>query len=193
MQVGPADRGRRVRGVDLQPAATPVASLDQANTSGTPSDEATLGGRAGDTTSGEPTRAQRIALPATLGAVAVLGCAAVALADPGDKGVPLCWSRSVFGVDCPFCGGLRCTNSLLRGHLGAALDHNVVLAAALPVAALTWVWWMVARWRGDEFPATRIPNWVFITGAILLVAFGVVRNLSGSALSRWLHSDLYIG
>lgn len=135
---------------------------------------------------------RRILAPLALGAVALGGCVAVVATDPGDDGTPLCWSRSVFGVDCPFCGGLRATNSLLRGDLVAALDHNVVLAVALPVAALMWVWWLVRQWRGGE-PPRRLPNWLVVSAAVLLVAFGVIRNFTGPAWMRWIHSDSYLG
>ena len=144
-------------------------------------------GRAG--TPPAPTRRQRLALPVGLGAATVCGCVAVAAFDPGDDGVPLCWSRAVFGVDCPFCGGLRATNALLRGQFGAALDHNVVLAVALPVAVLMWVWWMARQWRDTAEPARRVPPWITALAAVLLVAFGVVRNFAGPAWIRWLYSD----
>ena len=61
-------------------------------------------------------RSRALTLPLALGAATMCGCVAVAAMNPGDDGVPLCWSRSVFGVDCPFCGGLRATNALLRGQ-----------------------------------------------------------------------------
>ena len=140
-----------------------------------------------------PSRGRRVALPVGLGAVAVCGCVAVAAFDPGDDGVPLCWSRAVFGVDCPFCGGLRATNALLRGQPGAALDHNVVLAVALPVAVLMWVWWTARQWRGTAEPARRVPLWITAPAGVLLVAFGIVRNLTGPAWARWLHSDTWAG
>jgi len=140
-----------------------------------------------------PSRRQRLALPLALGATAACGCVAVALVNPGDKGVPVCWSQAVFGVDCPFCGGLRCTNALLRGNVGQALDHNVVLAVALPVTVLLWVWWVSRQWRGITEPAVRVPKWLGVTAAVLLVAFAVVRNLGAPAWARWLHSDLYRG
>jgi hypothetical protein len=183
--------------VDLQPsvaATPPIEALPGASLPGEALPAAAA--RHGDAVphgGAELSRGQRLALPLALGATAVCGCAAIALVDPGDDGVPLCWSRSVFGVDCPFCGGLRCTNALLRGNLGEAIDHNVVLAAALPVAVLMWVWWVARSWRGEPSPVSKAPNWLVITAAILLVVFGVVRNLTGTALSRWLHSDLYAG
>lgn len=140
-----------------------------------------------------PTRGQRLALPLSMGALAACGCAAVALADPGDDGVPICWSRSLLGVDCPFCGGLRCTNALMRGRLGDAFDHNVLLAAALPVTVLFWVWWMWSSWRGGDPPLRRVPGWLAVTAAVLLIVFGIVRNTTGTPLGRWLYSDLSVG
>ncbi|MCP4437001.1 MAG: DUF2752 domain-containing protein [Actinomycetia bacterium] len=134
-----------------------------------------------------------MALPLGLGAVTVCGCIAVAAADPGDSGTPLCWSRAVFGVDCPFCGGLRATNALLRGNIGDALDHNVVLAVALPVTVLMWLWWMGRRLRGGDSEPKRIPLWISVTAAVLVVAFGIVRNFTGTTWARWLHSDSFVG
>ncbi|MCZ7628570.1 MAG: DUF2752 domain-containing protein [Microthrixaceae bacterium] len=139
-----------------------------------------------------PSRAARLAAPLAVGAVTLGGCIAVAAANPGDSGTPLCFSRSVFGVDCPFCGGLRATNSLIRGDLVAALDHNAILAVAMPLAVLMWVWWLVRQWRGDG-PPRRLPTWIMAATGILVIAFGVVRNLGGPAWIRWIHSDTYPG
>ena len=78
--------------------------------------------------------------------------------------------------------------------MGEALDHNVILAAALPAVTLMWVWWLVRSWRGDDPPPIRrVPNWLVVTSALLLLVFAVVRNLSGTPISRWLYSDLYTG
>lgn len=137
-------------------------------------------------------RARRLAAPLALGAVALGGCIAVAATNPGDTGTPLCFSRSVFGVDCPFCGGLRATNSLIHGNVVAALDHNAVLAVALPLATVMWVWWLVREWRGDDPPRSP-PTWIVAVAGILVVAFGVVRNLGGPEWIRWIHSDTYPG
>ncbi|MGI9578666.1 MAG: DUF2752 domain-containing protein [Microthrixaceae bacterium] len=144
----------------------------------------------------ETGRRARVALPVGLAALTLGGCVAVAATNPGDDGVPLCWSRSVFGVDCPFCGGLRATNSLLRGDMGAALDHNVVLAVAMPIAVLMWIWWTWNAWRGNEISApqrSRTPLWISIAATIALVAFGVIRNFTGAGWMRWLHSDTFVG
>ena len=43
----------------------------------------------------------------------------------------LCPLRAWFGIDCPLCGGLRMTGSLLHGDLSAAVHYNVVAFAFL--------------------------------------------------------------
>jgi hypothetical protein len=36
----------------------------------------------------------------------------------------LCWFRTAFGVDCPFCGLTRSFVALAHGELGAAIDWH---------------------------------------------------------------------
>lgn len=128
---------------------------------------------------------RRWVAPALTGTVLAAGCAAVALADPGDQGVSVCWSKTFLGVDCPFCGGLRATNSLLRGHWLEAADHNVLLAIALPAAAALWLVWMVQALRGRDFRLPRVPRPVMWAGIGVLVVFTVLRNLPVD--SGWIH------
>ena len=129
--------------------------------------------------------------PVAVGAVTACGCAAVALVDPGDSGTPVCWSKALFGVDCPFCGGLRCTNALLRGDWLAAADHNVLLAVALPALVVVWGVWLVRSLQDRPFRLPRVPRWGWIGIALLLVAFTVARNVGGPAWIDWLASGTF--
>lgn len=129
--------------------------------------------------------------PLAVGAAAVCGCVAIAIVDPTDSGVPICWSQALFGVDCPLCGGLRATNALMRGQFGAAADHNVLVAIALPVIAIVWVAWVVAQMIGRPFRLPRVPRWLIGTAAVLLLAFTVARNVGGPAWVDWLASTTY--
>ena len=131
--------------------------------------------------------------PLTVGAVTACGCAAIALVDPGDSGTPLCWSKAVFGVDCPFCGGLRCVNALLRGNWAAAADHNVLFAVLLPVLALAWVVWLVRALRGRTTTWPRPPSWVVVGIGVFLLAFAIARNVGGPDWVDWLNSATYRG
>lgn len=69
--------------------------------------------------------------------VAMLAGAAVLPLAPQSRfsGLPACVLKSATGLPCPFCGGTRATQALLRGDLARALYLN---AAALP-AVVTFV------------------------------------------------------
>lgn len=128
------------------------------------------------------------ALPGLLAGGAAIG---ITLLNPGDSGVTICASKGLFGIDCPLCGGLRCVNSLMRGHFLAAADHNVILAVALPLVAATWLVWLGAQLFGHEIRVSEPPRWLIGTVAVLLLAFTVVRNVGGPAWAQWLGSGLY--
>lgn len=124
-----------------------------------------------------------------IGGAAAAGAAAIALVDPRDSGVPVCWSQGVFGIDCPLCGGLRCVSSLVRGDLAAAADHNVVLAVALPAIAVAWTVWMVSALRGRPIRFPTVPRWLWTVAAVAVVAFTVVRNLDLGPVALYLAAE----
>ena len=126
---------------------------------------------------------------ARIGGVVAVGAAAIALVNPRDSGVPVCWSQGVFGIDCPLCGGLRCVNSLARGDLLAAADHNLVLAVALPVAVVAWALWMVWAVRGRRFSFPAVPRWVWTIAAVAVVAFTVTRNMDLGPFAHYLAAE----
>jgi hypothetical protein len=141
-----------------------------------------------------------VATPASGAAAASRGLRAAALAgvtavtgyvfllDPDQEGAyPLCPSRTLLGLDCPLCGGLRGTHALLHGRVGEALDHNVLLPGVLAVLAVMlglWLLPLVGR------PARRlpVPRWLGVAALALLIAFGVARNLPVDGL-QYLASD----
>jgi hypothetical protein len=129
--------------------------------------------------------------PLVAGAAVACGCAAIALVNPGDTGTSVCWSKSLLGVDCPFCGGLRCVNALVRGDWLAAADHNVLLAVVLPLVAIGWLVTLVRALQGRPIRWPRIPPAGFIGIAVFLVAFTVARNVGGPAWINWLNSATY--
>jgi Protein of unknown function (DUF2752) len=118
---------------------------------------------------------------ATLAAVAGT-TAYVGLVDPSRGGVyPLCPSRLLFGIDCPACGGLRGTHDLLRGHVGRALDHNVLLPGFLAVLGVVLALWLLPL-VGRDARAPRVPRWAAIGAVTLVAAFTIARNLPVASL-----------
>ena len=113
-------------------------------------------------------------------AAVTAGLAAVAYVGIGDPGggpgvYPPCPSRTLLGLDCPGCGGLRGTHDLLHGDVVGALDHNVLLPILLAVvayAALT----VMAPLFGRQVRPLRPPRWALVVGAVVLIGFMVLRN-----------------
>lgn len=102
----------------------------------------------------------------------------VGLVDPagGSSMYPPCPSRTLFGLDCPGCGGLRGTHDLLHGDVAGALDHNLLLPVLLVAVAYGAVL-ALAPLFGRTVRPLRPPRWAVVTGALVLAAFTVLRNL----------------
>jgi hypothetical protein len=142
---------------------------------------------------GAPRHRPRWVAPVAVGALTACGCAAVAIVNPQDSGRPVCWSKALFGIDCPFCGGLRCTNELVRGDWLAAADHNVLLAVALPALVVVWLVWLIRSVQDRPFRLPTMPRWGWAVVAVGLLAFTVARNVGGAPWIDWLASGTYRG
>ena len=116
---------------------------------------------------------------AATGAVAMLaGGSAVAYFDPTAAGFfPVCPLYSLTGFACPGCGLTRGFHALFHGDVLAALDYNAMLPLFAVLLGLAFVSMMNFALRGRRasmnlFHPTAL--WLFF---ILLVVFGVARNL----------------
>lgn len=117
--------------------------------------------------------------PLVVGAVALAGCAAVALADPTTPGgvSPVCPTKALLGIDCPLCGTLRAVFALLHLDVVAALRANAVGVAGLVLLGLGWVSWTVGAMTGR---AVLTPGRVAALRRgvpVVLLAWFVVRLL----------------
>ncbi len=114
--------------------------------------------------------------------------AAVAVRNPHEPGsYGVCPSLLIFGVYCPGCGALRAMADVVAGDPAAAMNHNLLF---LPALAGLLVWAVVQltprvpnlgvtpklfyRYRWLNFPVILL---------IVVIAFGVLRNLPGSPLA----------
>ena len=91
--------------------------------------------------------------------------------------VPRCPVHAMTGLDCPGCGATRAVLALTRGDLSAAVGHNVLFVAALPLLALAWTAWYRSRRSGHPWPGWLRSRAALIAGVTLALAFAVVRNL----------------
>ncbi|MGH9508790.1 MAG: DUF2752 domain-containing protein [Terriglobales bacterium] len=90
---------------------------------------------------------------------------------------PPCPFFTLTGWYCPGCGSLRALHQILHGHLGTAFDLNPLLILALPFVAYQTMAILLQHPRWQPLATSAIPaSWVRVMG-VVLVAFGVLRNL----------------
>ena len=130
------------------------------------------------------TRWSRVRTPLIVGAAVAAASLLVVVVDPNEPGhYPACPTKVVSGLDCPFCGGMRCARSLLTGDLSGAIDHNALVVVLAPIAAVAWVVWLWVRWTNRRMPSLsarsrRLLVWITV---VVMVAWTVWRNVPAGA------------
>jgi len=89
-----------------------------------------------------------------------------------------CGIKQWTGYYCPGCGGTRCANDLIRGHLLEAWAHNALLTAGALLFTSGCIY-LIIRMTLLGKPAPKInisPLWI---GGILItiILFTLLRNL----------------
>lgn len=93
--------------------------------------------------------------------------------------LPPCVVRKYVGVHCPGCGVTRAAHALLHGDLWVAFRMNAVAVVLLPLLAYAMLREAVAwGWRRPDLRLGSGGRWGIRLG-VLVVVFGVVRNLPG--------------
>jgi hypothetical protein len=112
--------------------------------------------------------------------LAVFGSCGLLLAvNPATGVYPPCPSQVLAGIDCPLCGGLRATSSLLQGDFGSFVGHNALLAVAYPLVIAYWVL-LVFQKRNPQFrplTSSAAKRTVIVGGIVTVAAFTLLRNL----------------
>ena len=120
----------------------------------------------------------RILLLATYGLAVLVGGFILFHFTPGDTFLyPRCTLFAVTGLQCPGCGGLRATHSLLHGQMRAAFQFNPLVFVLLPLLLgfLLGHSYQLVTGRPVSHPF-RHPAWIWTLLALCLL-FGVARNL----------------
>lgn len=90
---------------------------------------------------------------------------------------PRCPLYTLTGWQCPGCGATRALYSLLHGHLASAWAYNQLFVALLPLIVLVALLQFAhVMWRGRWYAVQVKPAFVY-AGVVVLLSFGVIRNL----------------
>jgi len=121
--------------------------------------------------------------PLVAGGAVALAVGVLAVRDPHTTGsYGACPVAALTGLWCPACGGLRATHDLAHGDLAGAWSMNPLWVLVIPVVVALWGRWLVRSARGRR--ATPAPTWAAWLLLVVLVGFGVLRNVP--ALAPWL-------
>jgi hypothetical protein len=150
------------------------------------------GGLLESTALGAHMRARPWIAPIAVGLGTLAATTYTAILNPNTShAFPLCPLKLVTGYDCPLCGGLRAVHSLTHGDIIGAADHNVVVVAALPFVVVAYFAWL-GRTLGLRIPRVTISprlSWAFF---VLLVVFGITRNITGMPGYAFLNSTAHL-
>lgn len=129
-------------------------------------------------------RARRLLGPALVAGGISAATLALHLRDPHAQGSWGMCPTAAMGLSCPGCGGLRAVNDLSNFQLVDAASSNLLFVASIPLLFYMFYRWTSGRWSGRPWqPSERVMKYSAITVIVLLVAFTVLRNLSGSWLA----------
>lgn len=105
-----------------------------------------------------------------------------AFLDPAQFSIfPRCVFHQITGLNCPGCGGQRAIHHLLHGDFSGALHFNALLVVLLPLGFWTLARWALKAFTGRTFPTPFVHvRWIWML-VIVVIAFGVIRNLPGFA------------
>jgi hypothetical protein len=131
-----------------------------------------------------PKRTRWAVLGGTVAIGAGLGAYILANNPNVSSGYPPCVFKSVTGLDCPGCGGMRCVHSLLQGDIVGAASHNLLAFVLLPVLAYLLVRQLLLMF-GRELPPLPSVRYLGWSLAIVALVFTVARNIPGTPLT-WL-------
>ncbi len=95
----------------------------------------------------------------------------------GSNILPVCPFHAITGLNCPGCGATRGMHALLNGDILTALHFNAMLVVFVPLMVYGLVALVLFGIRGRGLPAPPLAPqgiWAFL---ILMLAFGVLRNL----------------
>ena len=91
-------------------------------------------------------------------------------------GIP-CVFRLVTGLKCPGCGVTHMALCLLRGDLSGAFYENPVVLMLLPIGLILAIRLTYRYLKTGGKRLTKWENRVVIAMIVLLIGFGIARNL----------------
>ncbi|MBC7898681.1 MAG: DUF2752 domain-containing protein [Saprospiraceae bacterium] len=91
--------------------------------------------------------------------------------------LPVCPLYSMTGFACPGCGLTRGFHALFHGDVLAALDYNALIPVFAIILGFFFLSMLSVAVRGKQLPFSVLSPKILVGMLVLLLVFGVVRNL----------------
>jgi len=88
-----------------------------------------------------------------------------------------CIVNKFTGLYCAGCGMTRALYSLIQLDFYQAFRYNVLSIVLLPILVLYVLFEIYARIFDKTNIMNRIPTWIWYTIAVVVIVFGIVRNI----------------
>lgn len=91
-----------------------------------------------------------------------------------------CIFRKITGLYCPGCGATRSIIALLKGNIKASFSYNPLFFLMLPflIFSIIYQCYIYIENKKDNI-INKIPNTIWIIIIIILIIFGILRNIKG--------------
>ena len=120
-----------------------------------------------------PSKIPVLILPAVMA-----GAILLRVFDPATSAIfPPCPVRALTGWYCSGCGSLRAFHQLLLGNFSDAFALNPLAVLSLPFLAYGFASYLLFQVRGRYLPKLLLPAFWIRALAVVIVLFGVARNL----------------
>ena len=91
-------------------------------------------------------------------------------------GIP-CIFKTVTGYSCPGCGITRMLEAVLRLDFKAAYEYNGAVLILLPILGVVYGFETVRYIKDGKTKYTLVSKLVMAVACVILLTFGVVRNI----------------
>ena len=89
-----------------------------------------------------------------------------------------CIFHKITGFYCPGCGATRCILSLIKGNIKAAFFYNPLFFIMIPffIFGIIYKCYIYIADKEEKI-ISNIPNYIWVVVLIIVIIFGILRNI----------------
>lgn len=93
--------------------------------------------------------------------------------------MPSCIINTLFGIECPSCGGTRCVINFISGNFKQSFYYHPIFFITIIYLIIVNLLYIINSFRKEEFITWIYPKTKFwIIWIIVLILFTIIRNIN---------------